>query len=459
MSEVETTAAPKGQLPINGKCTCSKCHKNMAANKSFFTYRDGSKSKMCKSCITMHVDVHEPDSYLWLLEEFDVPYVPSEWRALLEASYKKDPSNPNDLAVLGKYLSKMKLRQFKDYHWADSQMLQEREAANLAAAGIVEVGTEEERKAYESQIEALKEQLDSGQITKAQYETMLPAEVLTKQMIEEKAAEEAAKRATPTSTEQIYQVSGNMFDENEFLKDVELPDLTSELTEEDKIYLIMKWGVNYKATELIELERNYNEMMASFDIQDADTINTLKLICKTNLKLNQAIDIGDMDGYQKLSRVYETLRKSAKFTAAQNKADKDEYVDSIGELVAMCEREEGFIPRFCTDIPQDKVDYTLQDMNKYLYKLVTNDLGFGQQIETYIKKIELEKEAEKERELQDQAEEDQSDNQFEIEDEDIKEYYEALEEQAKEDSKITVDSSAVGFERVERKEDESDGVS
>ena len=57
-------------------------------------------------------------------------------------------------------------------------------------------------------------------------------------------------------------------------------------------------------------------MENSFDIQDADTINTLILICKTNLKANQALDQGDLDGFQKLSRVLESLRKSAKFTAA-----------------------------------------------------------------------------------------------------------------------------------------------
>ena len=60
-------------------------------------------------------------------------------------------------------------------------------------------------------------------------------------------------------------------------------------------------------------------MMNSFDIQDADTINTLILICKTNLKMNQALDAGDIEGFQKLSKVSESLRKSAKFTAAQNK--------------------------------------------------------------------------------------------------------------------------------------------
>ena len=125
-------------------------------------------------------------------------------------------------------------------------------------------------------------------------------------------------------------------------------------------------------------------MMNSFDIQDADTINTLVLLCKTNLKMNQAIDCGDVEGFQKLSKVSESLRKSAKFTAAQNKEQKNDYVDSVGELVAMCERD-GFIP-------QDKVDLTLKDMNNYVNKLVTQDLGFGQQIEDALKKIQIQRE-------------------------------------------------------------------
>ena len=139
------------------------------------------------------------------------------------------------------------------------------------------------------------------------------------------------------------------------------------------------------------LEKDYTNMMNSFDIQDADTINTLILICKTNLKMNQALDEGDVEGYQKLSKVSESLRKSAKFTAAQNKDQKNDYVDSVGELVAMCEKQ-GFIPRFETDVPQDKVDLTLKDMENYLYKLVTQDLGFGQQIEDALKKIQIQKE-------------------------------------------------------------------
>jgi hypothetical protein len=169
--------------------------------------------------------------------------------------------------------------------------------------------------------------------------------------------------------------------------------------------------------------------MNSFDIQDADTKNTLILLCKTDLKMNQAIDSGDIEGFQKLSRVSDSLRKSAKFTAAQNKEDKNDYVDSVGALVAMCEKE-GFIPRFATDIPQDKVDRTLKDMNNYLYKLVTQDLGFGQQIEDSLKKIQLQKEMnDSEISLDDEIEE-------ELIDQDYSDYYENIKAQKEHDLSV-----------------------
>ena len=189
----------------------------------------------------------------------------------------------------------------------------------------------------------------------------------------------------------------------------------------------MNWGRLYEPREWVELERIYTEMVNSFDIQDADTINTLILICKVTLKANQALDSGDYDGFGKLSRTLEQMRKSAKFTAAQKKEEKADAVDCVGELVSLCERQ-GFIPRFATDIPQDKVDVTLRDMNDYVRKLVTQDLGFGQQIEDALKKIQLQKEMqEKEAEMWS----DDEDNT--LTDEDYTEYFAEVEAQKEQD--------------------------
>ena len=35
----------------------------------------------------MHVDNWNPDTYLWILEECDVPFVPKEWNGILKDLY------------------------------------------------------------------------------------------------------------------------------------------------------------------------------------------------------------------------------------------------------------------------------------------------------------------------------------------------------------------------------------
>lgn len=346
-------------------CYCEKCHRTLK-DTNFYTYKDGRKTEMCKACMTMHIDNFNPDTFLWLLEKMDVPYIPGEWNSLRDRAYAKDPNKMNGMSVFGKYISKMKLIQWKKYGWADTEKL-------MAEAEARDRKNQAEREEADRK---LKQDLEEGKITEAEYKTLTSTET--------QYSQGPMMMAAPK--EYV-----NMYNENSFMAEEELVDPAAELTQDDKLYLAMKWGRLYKPSEWIELEKHYNEMMNSFDIQDADTKSTLILLCKTDLKMNQAIDQGDVDGFQKLSRVSDSLRKSAKFTAAQNKEDKNDYVDSIGELVAICEKE-GFIPRFPTDIPQDKVDKTLKDMNNYLYKLVTQDLGFGQQIEDSLKKIQLQKE-------------------------------------------------------------------
>ena len=357
------------------KYYCEKCGKTMDENQ-FFTYKDGTKTELCKKCLTMHIDNFDPDTFVWLMEKMDVPYVPAEWNTLRDRIYEKDPKKLTSSSVFGRYLSKMKLKQWLKYGWADTEELQ---------AQYEQETEKHKEEAAEREAEA-KERFENGEISEAEYKTITTA--TSKYMNNPVPSAEAGQKLYGQGI--VPPGSVNILDD-QYMSENDLPDPAADLTEDDKIYLAMKWGRMYKPGEWLTLEKTYNEMTDSFDIQDADTIHALIAICKTDLKMNQALDMGDIDSFQKLSRVYESLRKSAKFTAAQNKEDKNDFVDSVGELVAMCERE-GFIPRYATDIPQDKVDITLKDMNDYLHKLVTQDLGFGQQIEDALKKIEIQKE-------------------------------------------------------------------
>jgi hypothetical protein len=50
-------------------------------------------------------------------------------------------------------------------------------------------------------------------------------------------------------------------------------------------------------------------MLDSYDIQAAGDRNTLMLACKSSLKANQLLDLGDIDGAQKATKMYDSLMK------------------------------------------------------------------------------------------------------------------------------------------------------
>ena len=332
---------------------CKKCNRTMSADQFYGStnlekYPEG-KLDTCKKCISMHVDNWKPETYIWILQECDVPYVPDEWSKLLE-SYARDPSKVTGMTILGRYLSKMKLKQYKEYRWKDTEFLQELADNKLEQAM--------KRQGY-----------SAAEITMAQEQKRI--------IIPEEGFKEPVYEAPQPIVEDYFaQQAGG--DEIEF-----------DLTDEDRTYLRLKWGKAYKPEEWVKLEQLYEEMMSSYDIQGACHIDTLKLICKTSLKANQLIDMGDVEGFQKMSKVYDSLMKSGKFTAAQNKAENGEFVDSIGELIEMCEKQ-GYIERYYIESPKDRVDLTIADMQRYTKTLIEEETNLPIMVEKALREIEKE---------------------------------------------------------------------
>mgnify|MGYP006963744254 CR=1 FL=1 len=345
---------------------------------NFYTYKDGSKTELCKACMTMHVNNYEPDTFLWILEKMDLPWVPEEWNIIRDKAYQKDPYKMNGMSVLGKYISKMKLKQWNKLGWADSKKIQEEREAAAKAAGKSE---EEAAK----RVEAMEEAYKNGEITEAQLMTY-------KEITSPPTLTQPAPAAAPSPLVHSPYPEGN-----HPFEVVDVPDLGQDLTEQDKVYLAVKWGRLYSAEDWIYLEQKYTDFMASFDIQGAARIDTLIQICKLSLKLNMALDSGDIDSYSKLSRAYDTLMKSAKFTEAQNKDNDTEEFDSVGAIVAFCEKEGGFIPEYKIDAPQDVIDTILADNKEYLQTLIHNDSNLSQQIEMFLKKKEILEEQKRDR--------------------------------------------------------------
>ncbi len=325
---------------------CEKCNRTMNGTEFYSSnnlekYPNDGKFPMCKKCMTMHVDNWNPDTYLWILQEADVPYVPDEWNKLME-KYGRDPQSMTGMTILGRYLSKMKLKQFKDYRWKDTEFLQQ--MANNKLEQTMK------RQGYDAQQIATAIEKSSIAIPEGELK------------------------------EPVYAPPPNAPVENYFAQQSGEVEQELDLTDEDRTYLRLKWGKTYKPEEWVKLEQLYEEMMASYDIQGAGHKDTLKLICKTSLKANQLIDIGDIEGFQKMSKVYDSLMKSGKFTAAQNKAESGEFVDSIGELIELCEKE-GYIERYYVEQPHDKVDLTIQDMQRYTRTLIEDETNISTMVE------------------------------------------------------------------------------
>lgn len=350
--------------PVSNTQYCSKCRKTMAL-VNFYTYRDGTKCEICKSCLTMHVNNFEPDTFKWILEKFDVPYIPSEWNSLRDKAYAKDPHKVTGMTVLGKYFSKMKLKQWKEYRWSDTEMLiaqeNEQDALHNNAADQREAKIQEMREAFER-----------GEITEAQFKTY-----------------EDTHEPIPSFVEDAGTGQGTVYPANSNFEQVDIGDVGADLTQEDKVYLAIKWGRFYTAEQWVRLEQLYKEFMDTFDIQGAARIDTLKKICKTSLKMDEAIDCGDIDSYQKLSRVYDALMKSGKFTEAQRKEEKSGEFDSVGQIVYFAEKEGGKIHRYKIDTPLDIVDQAIDNLKKYTKDLVINDPTLSQMLENLIKRREI----------------------------------------------------------------------
>lgn len=346
------------------KLYCVKC-KAVLKSSEFYTSNNyvkypSGKMDQCKKCRTMHVDNWNPETFLPILEDADVPWIPHEWNKILERFADRDPKEITGTTIIGRYITQMKLNQWKKYRWRDTEAVQakdkEEREESLRSVGYDEDYIKEITKESNKQIWVPRPQGDLMTAEKSTIEIEKQRQVIEEQEEEEK-----------------------MFDES--------------LTKEDRKMLSLKWG-HYTAKEWVQLEQLYQDMLNSYDIQTAGHFDNLKLVCKASLKAHQLLDANDIEGAQKATKMYDALMKSGKFTAQQNKEDKDNFVDSIGQFVEMCEKE-GYIEEYYIERPQDKVDQVLQDYKDYVSRLVREEENLGSLIESSLKILAEQEEQEK----------------------------------------------------------------
>ena len=366
-----------------GRKVCTKCKRNLKET-DFFKLKTGERCDLCKDCLTQYIDNRKPSTFMWILEMFDVPYIEKKWTQMANERYKKNPGKFGPKSVIGVYLRAMNMTQYRDLTYADSDTLSKTKTT-----------PEEEPTETEYEQELLKK-LEAGEITQEQYNTLTKTNIVNlsefgggTSIIDENGFISGLKEMVPTEDKPADEPSTPQEQVPQYQIDVNY--WIDQLDDSDIDYLMLKWGTLYSPEQWIKMETMYNKYAQDYEL-NVDREEVLKKMCKTSLKMDESLDAGDITAYKNLATVFDQLRKSGKFTEAQNKEDRQQILSSIGELVALCEQEGGIIeklPQFDPDqYPQDKIDFTLRDLQSYTYSLVSNELGLGDLIESSIEKLE-----------------------------------------------------------------------
>lgn len=325
-------AIPKGA----GKYFCTTCHKTLDEKQFFKTSRldkhPAGVLPECKTCITMGVVDTDPSTFLPILKEIDAVYHPKAWRELL---VKKTPRSPS---ILGKYVSMMKLNQYKKYGWNDSEAVMNEYAENLLTA------------------------------TRQTMDNEAAAEVEVSRMINFTDIQPTAME-TMTQSPPMSALYG-------------LTPATSKygLTQDEIDTLKRDWGEDYTEDQYLQLEQFLSDMREAYVIQDPIAISNAKMIAKMTIKLNRFLDIDDVESASKLSRQLDLFIKSANLAPVQQK-DRQQTTFAISQLSFLVEREGGFIPEFYIDQPNDKIDQILRDMQEYTEYLVRGESNIAEMVE------------------------------------------------------------------------------
>ena len=103
----------------------------LMSEDEFMTDRSRKKIDTCTTCLTANVDNTRPETFLPILERLDVPYVQDLWIDLAKRQYCKNPEKFGPRSVLGLYARTMKMAQYKEFGYADSNKANEMLKSNL----------------------------------------------------------------------------------------------------------------------------------------------------------------------------------------------------------------------------------------------------------------------------------------------------------------------------------------
>lgn len=298
---------------------CEKCGRNLRveSHSDYWRKRTGGWATVCKECMVNGKDPRDEKQFLPILKELDFPYVEKTWVLQFNRAYRQNPDNVDLVKFFGRYLRSLSLASSS----AGGKGFDATEELNsLPSAKATEpmyTFEDLERLAAEDakKVEELKrkeEEKEAKRKTKEEIPKRGPGRPRKERPPEEEKPAKKAKKVKEASAATMATLVPQTPPPYMATLGIDEENIANELTDEDKKYLALKWGMLYKPSEWIALEDKYQKYAAEYEM-NVDREEVLRSICKTNLKMDQALDICDFKAYKDLSMVYDQLRKSGKF--------------------------------------------------------------------------------------------------------------------------------------------------
>jgi hypothetical protein len=139
--------------------------------------------------------------------------------------------------------------------------------------------------------------------------------------------------------------------------------------------LILKWGQGYSDFEYMKLEKYYNDMMQSYEIETPQHKTDLEKLAKLNIKMDRLIEEDDFANIQKLGATISKIQQDAGFRAIDRKSGAEATgLFSFSQVWAKIEQE-GFVEPKQHDYDKDDIDYMLMYYVQFTQRLAGKEVS------------------------------------------------------------------------------------
>lgn len=331
-------------ITTNNKIRCISC-KHLRKESEYYKLRQPNTTypngylNVCKVCLGNSFQSAHPSTFMNVLQALEIPWLPIIYKPIVEDYASK--GQPNSTAILGNYISKMKLNQYSKYNFKTSDSLQQLYETDETFDPI-----DNYKHTYSL---PLGTPIAAGHIEGSNFHIDMPV---------------------VTASDELYAM-----EDKEVMLGTLQPGpgvLNIQLTPEEYRYLILKWGESYPTKDLIALERTYVEVESDFDITTAMDRNYLKILCQTSVAMSNAMEAQDSETFSKLSAAYSRITKEAQLQPSQTTKAATDVIDSVGQIVRLAEQE-GPIARYDIETDPDEVDIAIKDIKLFNKRLVQED--------------------------------------------------------------------------------------